>query len=150
MHSAVRYSIFCGSLFRPGWISYFHHVVSHERRLRPEQRTVWSNKKLLGLGLEIGRCWVSHFAITPAKCRLGWVQRNPTKLGAGSTQPTKCKVAQDRSNSNFQNVVSYRRQISELKNNTSLPVCWTPPRCFVCIRIRSSIRFHEQKPLAWL
>jgi hypothetical protein len=29
------------------------------------------NLQLLGLGLEIGRCWVSHFAITLAKCRLG-------------------------------------------------------------------------------
>ena len=52
-----------------------------------------------GFGSEIGCFWVSQFAITPAKCRLGRVQRNPTKPGVGSNQPTKCKVAQDRTNS---------------------------------------------------
>ena len=45
-----------------------------------------------GFGSEIGRCWVSQFAIAPAKCRLVRLRRrNPTKPGAGSTQPTKAK-----------------------------------------------------------
>ena len=40
-------------------------------------------------------CWVSHFNILSAKCRLDWVQRNPTKPEFGSTQPTKRKDARD-------------------------------------------------------
>jgi hypothetical protein len=57
-----------------------------------------------------GCCWVSHFAITPAFCRLDWVQRNPTKPGVGETQPTKWKGVQHRTRSNFWNVVSYKRE----------------------------------------
>ena len=54
--------------------------------------------------------WVSHLAITPAKCRLGRVQRNPTKPGVGSTQPTKFNVAQDGTSANFRNEVSYETE----------------------------------------
>ena len=50
------------------------------------------------LDSKIGRCWVSHCAIELIKCRLGWVNRNPTKLRVSSTQPTKCKAVQVRFN----------------------------------------------------
>ena len=41
----------------------FHHsiVLSEPEAIIP----------IVGLGSEIGRCWVSQVAITPAKCRLG-------------------------------------------------------------------------------
>ena len=91
-------------------------VTVHEFRVqpsrRPKKRPVTSKVKLLELGSKICRCWVSHCAFEPAKCRrLGWVQRNPTKSGVGSTQPsTKCNVPLDWTNSNFGNEVSYERR----------------------------------------
>jgi hypothetical protein len=69
------------------------HTKFHTSGSRwPKKTASLIKKETLWFGSEIGRCWVSHFAISPARCRLGRVQRNPTKLGVSSTQPTKYKV----------------------------------------------------------
>jgi len=66
----------------------FSFDISRGRRPKGSQSD--QEKKLLGLGLKIGCCRVSHFIMTPQA--VGWVECNETRQSLASTQPNLRKA----------------------------------------------------------
>ncbi|CAB1075692.1 hypothetical protein D1AOALGA4SA_3505 [Olavius algarvensis Delta 1 endosymbiont] len=59
-----------------------------QRCRRPNKRPVKSKKETVVIRFQNRPLLGFDFMMSPEKCRLGRVQRNPTKPGVGSTQPT--------------------------------------------------------------